>query len=173
MNKIGIFFGPLKGAVNRIADKIKASLRDDAVLVPVKNATANDLEKFDRIIFGISTVGKETWDSDFSRDDWGKFFPEIGKVDFTGKTVAIFGLGDHITYANNFVDFMGLLGRELMKQNAAIIGQASTEGYEFEASEAVIDGKFIGLPLDEDFEPELTDERLKNWLQQVKPGFGL
>ena len=31
MSKIGIFFGPLKGAVNRVADKIKADLGDEAV----------------------------------------------------------------------------------------------------------------------------------------------
>ena len=173
MSKIGIFFGPLKGAVNRVADKIKAELGDEAILVPIKNVSASELEKYDKIIFGISTVGKDTWDSEFSSNDWGRFLPEISKVDFTGKTVAIYGLGDHITYANNFVDFVGLLGKGLIKQNANIIGQVSSDGYEFEASEAIIDGKFIGLPLDEDFEPELTDERLNNWLQQVKPGFGL
>ena len=173
MSKIGIFFGPLGGAVNGIADKIKADLGDDAVMVPVKNAKPTDFDKFDKIIFGISTVGKDTWDSEFSSNDWAKFLPEVDNVDFSGKTVAIFGLGDHITYANNFVDFVGLLGKMLLKNNATVIGQVSTEGYEFGASEAIIDGRFIGLPLDEDFEPELSDERLANWLKIIKPQFGL
>ena len=173
MSKVGIFFGPLKGAVNRVADKVKAALGDEAVMMPIKNASTADLEKFDKIIFGISTVGKDTWDSDFSSNDWGKFLPEISKVDFSGKTVAIFGLGDHITYSTHFVDFVGLLGKELLNNNAKIVGQVSTDGYEFEASEAIIDGRFIGLPLDEDFEPDLTDERLSNWLKIIKPEFGL
>lgn len=173
MSKVGIFFGPLQGAVNRVADKVKAELGDEAVMVAVKDASTSDLKKFDNIIFGISTVGKDTWDSDFSSGDWAEFLPEISKVDFSGKIVAIFGLGDHITYSNHFVDFMGLLGKELLKQNATIIGQVPVDGYEFEESEAIIGGKFIGLPLDEDFEPELTDERLSAWLPQVKSGFGL
>ncbi|MBN1820231.1 MAG: flavodoxin [Prolixibacteraceae bacterium] len=173
MNKIGIFFGPLKGSTNRVADKVKAELGEAAVLVPVKDASTKDLEKFDKIIFGISTVGKDTWDSEFSSNDWAKFLPEISKVDYSGKTVAIFGLGDHITYAQNFIDFMGILGKSLLENNAKIVGQVSTDGYEFESSEAVIDGKFIGLPLDEDFEPELTDDRLAGWLEKIKPEFGL
>ena len=173
MSKVAIFFGPLKGAVNRVADKIKADLGENAELVPVKTASAADFEKYDKIIFGISTIGKETWDSDFSSNDWGDFLPEIGKADFTGKTVAIYGLGDHITYSRNFVDFIGLLAGELTKQNATVVGQVPADEYEFEASEAVVDGLFMGLPLDEDFEPELTDERLTEWLQKIKPHFGL
>ena len=173
MSKIGIFFGPIGGSTNKVADKVKAALGDAAVLVPVKDATTDDLKKFDKIIFGISTVGKETWDSDFSPNDWAKFLPEIGLVDYSGKTVAIFGLGDHVTYAQNFVDFMGTLGKDLLKNNAKVVGQVSPDDYEFDASEAVIDGQFIGLPLDEDFEPEMTDERLENWLKIIKPEFGL
>ena len=61
MDKIGLFFGPLDGAVNRIADKVVKILGDDVIeMVPVISATLADLEKYDKIIFGISTVGKDT-----------------------------------------------------------------------------------------------------------------
>jgi len=174
MSKIGIFFGPLKGSVNRVADKVKAALGEQNVeLISVNDASASDLEKYDRIIFGISTVGKETWDSNYSNTDWSKFFPNISKVDFTGKTVAIFGLGDHITYSGQFVNAIGVLAKELLKNGAKIIGQVDQSGYEFDDSEAVMDGVFIGLPIDEDFEPELTDERVSNWVNSLKPAFGL
>jgi len=174
MSKIGIFFGPLKGSVNRVADKVKVALGEQNVeLISVNDASASDLEKYDRIIFGISTVGKETWDSNYSNTDWSKFFPNISKVDFSGKTVAIFGLGDHITYSSYFVNAVGVLAKELLKKSATIVGQVDTAGYEFDDSEAVIDGKFIGLPIDEDFEPELTDERVSNWVNSIKPAFGL
>ena len=174
MSKIGIFFGPLKGSVNRVADKVKAALGEQSVeLISVNDASASDLEKYDRIIFGISTVGKETWDSNYSNTDWSKFFPNISKVDFTGKTVAIFGLGDHITYSGQFVNAIGVLAKELLKNGAKIIGQVDQSGYEFDDSEAVMDGVFIGLPIDEDFEPELTDERVSNWVNSLKPAFGL
>lgn len=173
MSKIAIFYGPLGGAVNRIADKIKNSIGEDKVeMVAVKDASAEDLEKFDKIIFGLSTVGKDTWDSTYSNNDWGKFMPEISKIDYSKKTVAVFGLGDHVTYAHGFVDHVGLLGKKLMENGATLTGKVSTDGYEFEESDAVVDGKFIGLPLDEDFEPELTDERIAAWLEAIKPDFG-
>ena len=173
MSKIAIFYGPVGGAVNRVADKIKEAIGEDKVaLVAVKNATAADIEKYDKIIFGLSTVGKDTWDSGFSSNDWGKFMPEIGKVDYSNKVVAIFGLGDHVTYAHGFVDHIGLLGRKLMENGAELVGPVDTDGYEFDESDAVIDGKFIGLPIDEDFEPELTDERIANWIELIREDFG-
>ena len=173
MNKIGLFFGPLKGSVHRVADKIKEAIGEDKVeMLPVNEAEISDLERFDKIIFGISTVGKETWDSEYSNTDWSKFFPKATDADYTGKTVAIFGLGDHITYPSHFVNAMGVLAKELSKKNATIVGQVDTEGYEFDESEAVIDGKFVGLPIDEDFEPEQTDERLAAWMDSIKPYFG-
>jgi flavodoxin I len=174
MSKIGLFFGPQKGSVHRVAEKVKAALGEQEVeMISVNNASTSDLEKYNLIIFGISTVGKETWDSDYSNTDWSKFFPNISKVDFSGKTVAIFGLGDHVTYSGYFVNAMGMLAKDLMKSGATIVGQVDPSGYEFDESEAILDGKFTGLPIDEDFEPELTDERVDNWIKSIKPAFGL
>ncbi|HAQ21176.1 MAG TPA: flavodoxin [Prolixibacteraceae bacterium] len=174
MNKIGLFFGPLKGSVHRVAEKVKVALGEQNVeMISVNDASGSDMEKFDKIIFGISTVGKETWDSDYSNTDWSRFFPNISKVDFTGKTVAIFGLGDHVTYSSHFVNAMGVLAKDLLKSGATIVGKVDPSTYEFDESEAVMDGMFIGLPIDEDFESELTDERVSNWVNSIKPAFGL
>jgi len=174
MSKIGLFFGPEKGSVHRVAEKVKTALGEQNVeMISVNDAVLADLEKYDRIIFGISTVGKETWDSNYSNTDWSKFFPNISKIDFSGKIVAIFGLGDHITYASYFVNAMGMLAKDLQKNGATIVGKVDPSDYEFDESEAIFDGMFIGLPIDEDFEPELTDERVANWIISIKPAFGL
>ncbi|MFA5328025.1 MAG: flavodoxin [Prolixibacteraceae bacterium] len=174
MSKIGLFFGPLKGSVHRVAEKVKAAVGEQNVdMISVNDAEAADLEKYDLIIFGISTVGRETWDSKYSNTDWAKFFPNISKVDYSGKTVAIFGLGDHLTYSSHFVNAVGVLAKELLKNGAKLVGEVDPSGYEFDDSEAIFDGKFIGLPIDEDFEPELTDERVLNWVNSIKPAFGL
>ena len=173
MNKTGLFFGPEKGSVHRVAEKIAAAVGEEKIdLISVNSASATDLEKYDKIIFGISTVGKETWDSEYSNTDWSKFFPEVGRIDYSGKVVAIYGLGDHITYPEHFVNAMGVLAKELKKQNVKIVGDVDPRGYDFDDSEALIGGKFIGLPLDEDFEPELTDERIARWLESIKSDFG-
>lgn len=175
MEKTGLFFGPEKGAVHRVAEKIRDAAGKDRVdLIPVAGAGVADLEKYNKIIFGISTVGKETWDQEFSNTDWSSFFPEISKIDYSKRTIAIFGLGDHVTYPGHFVNAMGMLAKEILKicPNAKIVGQVDPSGYEFEESEAVIDGQFIGLALDEDFEPELTDKRITGWLSQIGGEFG-
>ncbi len=173
MSKIGLFFGPEKGSVHRVAEKIAAVIGEEKVeLVSVNDASAADLEQYDQIIFGISTVGKETWDSDYSNTDWSKFFPEVSKANYDGKVVAIYGLGDHVTYPDHFVNAIGRLAKELKTKDANIVGSVDPDGYEFEDSEALIDGRFIGLPIDEDFEPEQTDERIANWLKSIQKDFG-
>ena len=173
MSKTAIFFGPLEGSVNRVADKLKNLIGEDkVVMVPVNSATVADIEKYDKIIFGISTVGKDTWKSTYSNVDWAEFLPEISKTSYEGKTIAIFGLGDHITYAATFVDHIALLAHELIDNGAILSGQVDADEYEYHESEAVVDGKFLGLPIDEDFEPELTDERLKKWVKQISADFG-
>ena len=173
MSKIGLFFGPEKGSVHRVAEKLAEAIGEDKVeMVSVNDASYSDIDKFDKIIFGISTVGKETWDSEYSNTDWSKFFPEVSKADYDGKVVALFGLGDHVTYPDHFVNAMGRLAKELAKKDAKIVGSVDPDDYEFEESEALIDGKFVGLPLDEDFDPELTDERISNWLKSIQAEFG-
>ena len=173
MSKIGLFYGPEKGSVHRVAETIVAAIGEDKIdMVSVNSATAADLEKYDKIIFGISTVGKETWDSEYSNSDWSGFFPEVSKIDYSGKSVAIFGLGDHVTYPEHFANAMGVLAKELKRQGVKLVGAVDPEAYEFEESEALVDGQFVGLPLDEDFEPELTGERVSNWLESIKADFG-
>ncbi len=173
MSKTAIFFGPLEGSVNRVANKLKKIIGEDkVVMVPVNSASVADLEKYDKIIFGISTVGKDTWKSTYSNVDWAEFLPEISKTSYEGKSIAIFGLGDHITYAATFVDHIAVLARELIDSGAILSGQVDADEYEYHESEAVVDGKFLGLPIDEDFEPELTDERLKKWVKQISADFG-
>ncbi len=169
MKKIGLFYGPLGGSTEKVAKKVAAALGNENVdLIPARNAKAADIEKYENVIYGLSTIGKETWESDKSANDWDVFLPEVEKVDYSNKAVAMFGLGDQITYDLHFVDSLGILANRIMPKGAKIIGRVETEGYDFRESQAVIDGKFIGLPVNEDFEPELTDERVNNWVEKIK-----
>ena len=49
-----------------------------------------------------------------------------------------------------------------------VVGKTSTDGYSFGGSKAVVDGEFIGLVIDENNQSNLTDERIKNWVEKVK-----
>jgi flavodoxin I len=172
MEKIAIFFGPLNGSVHRVAKLIASKIGPDKVdMIHITEASAVDLEKYPRIIFGISTVGKDSWQQKFDNTDWSHFFPVVSAFNFTGKKIAIFGLGDHITYAYHFVDSIGLLGKTVKNQGGQIFGKVSTEGYTFQDSDAIVEGQFIGLPVDEDFEPELTEERVSAWVNSLMKEF--
>lgn len=172
MSKIGLFYGPMGGSVENVAKKILKVLGEDKVDVrPIRDTSAADVNKYQKVIFGISTIGSHTWQRETPSKDWDGFIHELDHIDYSNKTIALYGLGDHITYALHFVDSLGVLGGVLIEKGAHIIGQTSTDDYDFKDSEAVIDGKFIGLPLDEDYESDKTDERIKNWLDRILPLF--
>ena len=170
--KVGIFFGPVGGKTENVAKRVQLAFgEDNADLIPIKDCKATDIDKYENVVFGCSTMGKETWDMDRPKPDWDLFRPEIEKINCQGKSFALFGLGDHITYAAKFVDFMGIIGKQLLENGAKIIGRIPSSEYEFTDSEAVIDNEFIGLPIDEDFLPELTDTRIKKWVENLKKDF--
>ena len=59
-------------------------------------------------------------------------------------------------------------------KGAVVVGNWSTEGYEFEASKALIDeNTFIGLALDEDRQPELTESRVDAWIELLNEEMAL
>lgn len=172
MKKIGLFYGPRGGAVENVALKIANLLEGNQFdLIPVAKAGTGTIEKYDNLIFGISTIGSHTWEIETPSEDWDVFLPLLEKANLENKVIALFGLGDHITYALHFVDALGILGKTLLKKNANIVGRCDTDDYDYKDSEAVIDGQFIGLPLDEDFEADKTDERLQSWLNRILPEF--
>jgi flavodoxin I len=169
MGNAAIFFGPEGGSVDRVANLLASKMEHlNPDLIPINGAASEDLSRYDILIFGISTIGRDTWDQKFGNIDWSKFMPVITSFDFTGKRVAVFGLGDHITYAYHFVNSMGLLAKTVIQNGGQILGRVSPEGYDFQDSEALEEGQFLGLPIDEDFEAELTESRLEAWVEQLK-----
>ena len=133
-------------------------------LLNVANCDAAKLNGFDKLILGVST-----WGTGDLQDDWDAF--DFGGLKLGGKTVAIFGTGDAEGYADSFCGAMGKLYDEVVKAGANVVGAVSTDGYSFEESEAVRDGKFIGLPLDADNESDKTETRILAWIEQIKPHF--
>jgi flavodoxin I len=76
-------------------------------------------------------------------------------------------------YADNFQDAIGILEEKITSLGGTTVGYWSTEGYEFDESKAVKNGKFVGLAIDETNQSELTDERIKTWSAQLKQEFGM
>lgn len=162
-DSIAVLFGPQGGNTENVAKIIAQTIGNNAVLIPINQVGADTLSNYKNVIIGGSTIGAHTWKHKNPSKDWEQFLPVLRKLDFTGKKVALFGLGDFVTYPNNFVDDMRIIYDAVCHNNGTVVGFCSTDGYDYQNSEAVIDGKFVGLPLDHDNQPELTPKRVKKW----------
>ncbi len=173
MAKTGIFYGPEKGSVDRVAHMVAKEFGEDNVdLISVKGKDPKLMENYDKIIIGVSTLGMSNWNSEVGENDWDTFSSGLDKVNLQGKDVAVVSLGDQVTYPEHFVDALGWMYDKLKPLGANMVGFVDAEGYEFEDSEGFRDGKFLGLPVDEDTEPERTEERVSSWVKMLKNDFG-
>jgi flavodoxin I len=167
MKNVGIFYGSLTGNTESAAKQIQKELGTDvAKIFDTATAKASDIEQFSNLIFGAST-----WDVGEMEEDFEGFLPKIASANLTGKKVALFGCGDQESYPDTFVDAMGEIYEAIKDKGCEVVGMVSTEGYEFDASKAVVDGRFVGLPLDEDNQSDLTEKRIKNWVSRLKEAF--
>ncbi len=164
MKNTAVLYGSTTGNTEAVAKKIATEL--DAAIFDVASQPVSEIPKYQNLILGTSTFGIGDL-----QDDWDAFLPAFAKAGLKGKTVALFGLGDADMYPDSFVDGMGIIYEAIKDKGCTIIGKTATAGYEFDSSVAVVDGMFVGLPLDEDNKGNLTEERITTWLARVKRGF--
>ncbi len=174
MPKVGIFFGTDTGNTRKVAKSIAKYIGESIADKPVniKNAEVEDLLAYDVLILGTPTYGEGELPgltSGTQTESWEEFLPTLQGADFSGKTIALYGLGDQVGYPGNFVDALGMLYDAFCDCGATVIGLTSSEGYTFTHSKGLIDDtRFAGLVLDEDNQKELTDARLQAWLEQIE-----
>ncbi|MGM3305377.1 flavodoxin FldA [Anabaena sp. WFMT] len=167
--KIGLFYGTQTGKTESAAEMIRDEFGDDVVtLQDISQADATDLEEYQCLI-----IGCPTWNIGELQSDWEGFFPELDTINFSGKLVAYFGTGDQLGYGDNFQDAMGILEEKISERGGKTVGYWPKDGYDFNESKAFKNGKFVGLALDEDNQSDLTDQRIKAWVAQLKTEFGL
>ena len=78
-----------------------------------------------------------------------------------------FGTGDAVGYPDTFLDALELVDDALFTTGIERIGDWPVNGYDFLESRAQRGDSFIGLGVDEDNEPELTEERVARWVAKV------
>lgn len=174
MNKIGIFFGTETGTTRLIAKKIHKLLGEDIASKPVNvnRITPNDMLQYDALILGTPSYGVGDipgLSAGCLERNWEEFLAQLDNPDFSGKRIAFYGLGAQERYADRFCSSLMALYRVFEGYGADLVGDWSAEGYVFEHSASLMDGRFVGLVIDQRTQGMLTDERLKNWVAQVKP----
>ncbi|MFK4752027.1 flavodoxin [Oceanobacter antarcticus] len=174
MNQVGIFFGTDTGTTRLIGKKLAKLLGDDIASKPlnINRVTLDDLMQYPALIIGTATYGEGQLpgtETNIRSGSWLDFLPQLEGADFTGKTVAIYGLGNQVKYGERYCDAMFELYSLFKGLGATIIGSWDTEGYIYSQSRAVIDDRFVGLALDNKNQGLETEKRMAGWIEQIKP----
>jgi len=174
MKKIGLFFGTETGTTRLIAKKLHKLLGDDIADKPVNvnRITPADMLQYDALILGTPSYGVGEIpgrDVGCIESNWSEFLVQMPTADFSGKRIAMFGLGAQERYADRFASSLMALYQIFKGFGAEMIGDWSAEGYTFEHSASVVDGRFVGLVIDQRTQGMATEARLAEWAAQIKP----
>lgn len=161
-----IFYASSTGNTADVAKKIAKELGGISVF-DIGVDGVDKIKEYDKII-----IGTPTWGDGELQDDFEEMWDDFIELDFKNKTVALFGLGDQDSYGEYYLDAMGIIYQWVEKQGGKIVGEFPIgDEYYFEESKAVVDGKFVGLALDEDNQSEFTDSRIEQWCNDIKNEF--
>jgi flavodoxin I len=167
MKKIGLIYSFNSHKTKLVAEKITEKYGADQIdPVNAETVTEEQFLSYDRLILGVPT-----WFDGELPNYWDEFVPALEDLDLTGKKIAIYGLADQKGYPENFGDAVGLMADLVRKCGAEVVGETSPEGYVFESSRALQNGKFIGLIIDQENQARLTPERLDMWIEELKKSF--
>jgi flavodoxin long chain len=171
--RIGLFYGSTTGVTEIAAERIQAVWADCGMgeMEAINVGTVKDLNTlltYDYLILGIPT-----WNVGQLQDDWEIALPRLAKMTFSGKQIALFGVGDQYGYPENYLDAVGILGATLVERGATLVGAWYDPHYEFSASKAFVGGKFMGLGLDEVHQSDHSERRIRAWVQQIITEFAL
>jgi len=149
-----------------IVDEIEFFLKkDDFKTFNVKNGV-KEIENFENLILVTPTyqVGE-------AHAAWMNNLKKLEEIDFTGKVVGLVGLGNQFAFGESFCGGIRYLYDVVVKKGGKVVGFTSTDGYHYEETSIIEDGKFIGLALDEENQPNLTPKRIGDWITEIKKEF--
>jgi len=158
-----IFYASSTGNTEIISKEISKEL-GNVDLVDIADNGVLSINDYENVILGVAT-----WGDGELQDDWDEEWDNFKGIDFSNKTVALFGLGDQEGYGDNYVDAMGIVYEHLVETDAKLVGKwAVTEEYIHDNSRAIVDDMFVGLALDEDNQDDLSAERIVKWCEGIR-----
>jgi flavodoxin I len=167
MKKIAVVysFNSVKSA--KIASKITDHItRFSVEKLNVESCSGKEFLLFDNFILSVPT-----WFDGELPNYWDELLPGLENLDFKGKKIALYGLGDQKNYPENFCDAVGILRDFFEERGAVIVGSTAPEGYSFESSKALKGNVLTGLLLDQENQSKLTDARILSWTNQLELEF--
>uniref|UniRef100_UPI004026D695 flavodoxin FldA n=1 Tax=Prevotella sp. TaxID=59823 RepID=UPI004026D695 len=162
MKSTVVIYGSSTGTCQSIAQNIAGKLGVEAI--DVTDLTNDVVKANDNLILGTST-----WGAGDMQDDWYDGIKVLKSAGLQGKTVAIFGCGDSESYSDTFCGGMRELCDAAQEAGATVIGSVDASDYTYDDSDAVVDGHFVGLALDDVNEDDKTENRIEAWIAAIKP----
>lgn len=163
MKKVGIIYGSSTGTCEAIANSMAQKLG----VAPADVMNAGEITAAQVAPYEVLLLGTSTWGDGEVQDDWYEGIKVLKSADLKGKTIALFGCGDSESYCDTFCDGIGVLYEDLKDSGCTIVGKVPTDGYNFSSSISVVDGMFVGLPLDDINEDNKTEARVDAWLEEI------
>lgn len=161
--KIGIYYGSNTGATGEVAEKVAKALGVTSEVVhDVTHADPAGVADYDLIVLGASTHGAGDVQSDME-----DFLAGVVPLDLKGKKIALFGTGD-VQMTDTFCNAVGEMYDRLQGTGAIFVGSFPASCYEFDHSDAMRGDQAVGLLLDDQNHPQLTDERISQWAELIK-----
>ena len=163
--KAALIFGSSTGNTEAVAKLIRQKLDEDALDVwDVGLVRREQLTDYDLLVLGSPTLGAGEL-----QPDWFGLYGELGESDLSGTRAVFFGLGNQKNHPDRYQDAMGILHDEFREAGADVgLGYTDTAGHRFRESLALVGSKFCGLAIDEDGQPELTEQRVAAWVAQLR-----
>ena len=139
MDKAHVIYGSTTGMTEAVASKIAAALGCTATNVSGADAAAFDAE--------LLVLGSSTWGVGDLQDDWAAQLDAV-KANFSGKKVAVFGLGDSQGFADSFCVAADTIAAAAREAGATLVGEV--------------------LKLDDTNEADQTDSKVAAWVETLK-----
>lgn len=158
-----VIYGSTTGNTESVASEICKRIGEEQTeLINISDLSTDSLSRYENLLLGAST-----WGVGDLQDDWEIGLELFKGADLSGKRIGFFGCGDQDGFSDSFVDSLGIIYEAIKDSGAIFIGSFPTDGYSFSDSKALIDGAFIGLPIDEDCQSNMTKERIDNWVTSL------
>ena len=93
MSKTALYYSPVGGNVNRVANMLGALIGNDKVdIIPVKEVEKGDLTKYEKVILLGSTVGTDHWSNELLQTNGQSFSRRLRKLVLRKKRLLLSGL---------------------------------------------------------------------------------
>jgi len=165
---VGLFYGTVRTKRTPVVATLIAAVAG-LKATDVADTDGNfDFHEFDSIIVGAPTYNTGGVDhrSETEWDDW--LYEVLPNIDIRGKNVAIFCTGKGERYPENFCDVAGELYDRFAEAGCNMFGFTSTDGYTYNKTKAVRNGKFIGKMFDQWYQADESWGRANEWVEQLK-----